>query len=231
MVTMGRRNRALALVGLILLACLLGAVVDNWVANREMEQLVRATADSEAATSDGVDDVSASTRALTDLVDERSQTQPDIYEQRRLAALAGIRRVASNAAADVRASGAEVEVVEVMPWHGDIKDARMAYMEHNDAWAHFLREIAEDSAAIARESSHSDLGHLEDRREPLPRRAAMVGHARHRVTGPGHLRGVVRVNSCRQWETAAVAHAGGRPQRGLGIAIACISIEMRNRRD
>lgn len=64
---------------------------------------------------------------------------------------------AAGGAVGVRESGAEVEQVSVLPWHGGLKEARAAYVEYSAAWYRYLRAVADDAAKLRNFSDAAEL--------------------------------------------------------------------------
>lgn len=101
-----------------------------------MDQLLDAVEASEKAMVDAQDelhDAFAESANAQPLLAPESEKQAAIAE-----ALNHLAEVASGASAAVQVTGAEVEDVTVVPWHGGIKDAREAYLAHSEAWVDYL---------------------------------------------------------------------------------------------
>lgn len=48
----------------------------------------------------------------------------------------------------MRAAGAEVQDVGILPWHFALGDARATYVDHNRAWVDYFKAVASDPARI-----------------------------------------------------------------------------------
>ena len=130
------------MVALVVVAVLLLVVLDWWQRNREMGQLLDAVEHSEKAmntVAHSFESVKINTLVAEacrlSLQDSRCQTGQAEFENQ-------VESKASEGAAAIRTDGAEVGHVGVFPWHGALKEARSAYVDHNDAWVTFYKQVA-----------------------------------------------------------------------------------------
>jgi len=61
-----------------------------------------------------------------------------------------LRDLAAEAEVEIAAAGAAVAELPIAVWHGDIEQARDAYLLHNRAWVEYMARASEDSAEFLR---------------------------------------------------------------------------------
>ena len=103
----------------------------------EADGLVRAVEQSETAmktTQADFDDVMSSydTEDLSD--EEREQLRAELSD------------VAARGEAAIALAGEQVALVEILPWHTQLRDAQEAYLAHNRAWVEYMAAATEDPA-------------------------------------------------------------------------------------
>lgn len=140
---------AAALASVVLAAVLV--VADLWWRARELDRLLAAVETSQEVIRHGDMSVDAEVERLTS--PGGGPLPPSLPDE----VLQGVTAAAGRAAASTRVAGAEVEQVSVLPWHGAIKEAQQAYLEHNKAWVTYLRASASDPAQLTAESLRSDI--------------------------------------------------------------------------
>ena len=122
-------------LGLLAFLLVLGAgllvTVDWGVRNAEMRRLVTAVESSEAAMSDAQ-------AAVADAYDAFDAS--DGGEQAKL-----------ELDSTLTAAAGPIAAVRILPWHGDIAEARDAYLAHNRAWQDYLARATDDPAEFDRE--------------------------------------------------------------------------------
>jgi hypothetical protein len=103
----------------------------------EADGLVRAVEQSETAmktTQADFDDVLSAydTENLTD--EDRAQLRAELSD------------VAARGEASIALAGDQVGLVEILPWHTQLRDAQEAYLAHNQAWVDYMAAATEDPA-------------------------------------------------------------------------------------
>jgi hypothetical protein len=143
-----QRPRALVIISLVVVALI---IVDWYVRNRELDQLLDAVEQSEHSMVDARHSLeSVESDWSTALAAHGCTSQAPSYEcQQYVNGEAATIRAAMSAASasagsSVRQTGAEVEHVGILPWHGALKDARAAYVDHSDAWYRHYMRVSDD---------------------------------------------------------------------------------------
>lgn len=103
----------------------------------EADGLVRAVEQSETAmktTQADFDEVLSSydTENLTD--EDREQLRAELSD------------VAARGEASIALAGEQVALVEILPWHTQLREAQEAYLAHNQAWVDYMAAATEDPA-------------------------------------------------------------------------------------
>ena len=118
-----------------------GLIVGDWTSrNLEMKALVSAVEDSESAMQWTDDQVQASIKEYGANGKLAPAEQKKAFDALSEAAYAG------NFA--IGAAGEEVAAVTVLPWHGDIKNAQLAYLAHNRAWQDYMEKATDDPTLL-----------------------------------------------------------------------------------
>ena len=115
--------------------------------------------------------VEASEAAMKAAQDEFSTTiEPysagDMTDADREKLRADLADVAARGRDSIAAAGVGVGAVSVLPWHGNIADARDVYLRHNEAWVAYLDRASEDPDEWFREQADVNSTFL-DARDPL----------------------------------------------------------------
>lgn len=119
-------------LALIVALIAVAALVGDWVTrNSEMDRLVGGIEQSEAAMLTAIEGVQA---VLAE--DSADEPSPQAAES--------LTEVAAEGLAAVAAAAELIEGLSIQPWHDDIENARVVYLEHNAAWQQFLAAAAED---------------------------------------------------------------------------------------
>jgi hypothetical protein len=159
----------LVLGALVLVA--VAFLADWWQANREMDRLLDEVEASEGQVAAAVENLEYTIRFST-----LAGLDPDATEEVREAArVEAARRLAvasARAAQAVQEAGTDVQEVGILPWHGSLRDARAAYVEHNAAWVSVFVAGATEPARLVdpalgeevRATSSASKGRLEDAR-------------------------------------------------------------------
>ncbi len=69
-------------------------------------------------------------------------------------------QISASAASDLvnlQTSGADVQHVGVLPWHGALRDARAAYGEHNKAWLSVVTKTISNPAAAFDKAANANI--------------------------------------------------------------------------
>lgn len=129
-----RRHRVL--VGGLLVALIVVALLDQWQRQREMEVLLREA-------SGGEQTIDAADGALSVIVDYYN---PLIYgvaatEQMRTGFRSDLSAAATDGAASTASTVATVSAVRILPWHRALVDARDVYRARVAGWTTYLQEV------------------------------------------------------------------------------------------
>jgi hypothetical protein len=135
-----------ALVGalvFVLAVGFFGTIAGDTIArNIEMNNLVSAIEDSEAAMSDVQENVTGIAASYSDLLPLSPENQDSLSVALMAAAAQGREQIA--------AAREEVAGVRWAIWHQDIGRAQEAYLAHNQAWLDYLERASEDAAEFGR---------------------------------------------------------------------------------
>ena len=136
-----RRTRAGVVALVVLLLAVLAA--DRWRADRERDRLLAAVETAERT-------VTASQSSLLSLADYAGPllTTEDVPAASRRSALVTISRDAARWVPRVRAEEGRLDDTSVLPWHGDLREARAAYVDRLGAWADLLAVIDREPSAF-----------------------------------------------------------------------------------
>ena len=139
----GTSRRTRAVVALVLVLLLAGLAADRWRADRERSALLTSVEEGERT-------VTASVTSLLSLADYAGPllTAEDAPAASRRSALATLAQDAARWAPRVRARREVVEDAAVLPWHGDLRSAREAYVRRLGAWADLLATVERDPEAF-----------------------------------------------------------------------------------
>lgn len=129
----------LAFLAVFCLASLLG-LVELATRNAEAARLLTAVEASEAAMVTTQERVGEAFQAVPE---QPSQTDVDALRQE----LSGI---AAEGQAAIAQAGTGVAEVSVLPWHTATRDAKAAYLEHNQAWVDYLGAATADPEEFLR---------------------------------------------------------------------------------
>jgi hypothetical protein len=91
-----------------------------------------------------------SARALTNQYESQGGTVADGVRSKTYSD--SLKSACSASAAEVMTTGDAVQRVSVLPWHGAIRDAQNAYVNHSNAWASSLKACARDPASMSQSS-------------------------------------------------------------------------------
>ncbi len=135
-----------ALIGVgvfILTVGFFGAIAgDSLARNIEMNQLISAIEDSEAAMGEVQENVEGIASAYSGRLPLDEEDQESLNIALEAAAVQGREQIA--------AAREEVAAVRWALWHQDIGRAQEAYLAHNQAWLDYLARASEDGAEFAR---------------------------------------------------------------------------------
>ncbi len=136
-----RRTRVV--VAVVLVAVALAFAADRWRADRERAALLATVEQAEAT-------VTASLDSLLSLADYAGPllTTEDVPPASRRSALATLSRDAARWEPRVRSQEALVQGTVVLPWHGDLRAARAAYVRRLTAWADLLATVDRDAESF-----------------------------------------------------------------------------------
>ena len=119
----------------------LGLIVGDWTSrNLEMKALVSAVEDSESAMKWSEDQIQSIIKQYGANGKLTPAEQKKAFDALSEAAYAG------NFA--IEAAGEEVAKVNVLPWHGYIKNAQSAYLAHNQAWQDYIKKATDDPTEL-----------------------------------------------------------------------------------
>jgi hypothetical protein len=135
-----------ALVGalaFVLMVGFFGAIAGDTIArNVEMNNLVSAIEDSEAAMGDVQENVTGIAAAYSDRLPLSNEDQDSLSVALMAAAAQGREQIA--------AAREEVAGVRWALWHQDVRQAQDAYLAHNQAWLDYLARASEDATEFGR---------------------------------------------------------------------------------
>ncbi len=131
------------LVALAVLLLVVGLAADRWRVDRERSALLATVEQAEST-------VAASLDSLLSLADYAGPllTTEDVPAASRRSALATLSRDAARWEPRIRARKEMVGDAVVLPWHGDLRNAREAYTRRLDTWADLLAEVDRDPEAF-----------------------------------------------------------------------------------
>lgn len=66
-------------------------------------------------------------------------------------------RISASDLVNLQTSGADVQHVGVLPWHGALRDARAAYGEHNKAWLSVVTKTISNPAAAFDKAANANI--------------------------------------------------------------------------
>jgi ectoine hydroxylase-related dioxygenase (phytanoyl-CoA dioxygenase family) len=150
-------GRRLVVVAILAISILLLVLADDWMANREMDQLTSAVLTSERSMKSGSANVETVVRESDFATLDRSLTTPSEYEAARQKVFTAVTEASADAAVQVRTAGAEVDDVAILPWHRDLRRARGAYQDHNHAWARYFGAVADSPSSSSNTGLTSDI--------------------------------------------------------------------------
>ena len=129
-----------------MLTLVVGGLVGTnwWASNIEMNRLVIAIEESEAAMSD----VLIRVDAIFEKLDGEVPANGEDLDAETIAAVAELATIAVDGEAAISAAGREIESVNILPWHTAILEAREAYMLHNYAWQAYMQSAQQDPVAF-----------------------------------------------------------------------------------
>lgn len=130
-----------------MLTLVVGGVVGTnwWASNVEMDRLVIAIEESEAAMGEVLDQVDV----IFDKIDGDIPANGEDLDAETIAAVAELATIAVDGEAAIAAAGREIANLNILPWHTDILAAREAYLLHNYAWQAYMQSAQEDPVAFA----------------------------------------------------------------------------------
>lgn len=129
-----------------MLTLVVGGLVGTnwWASNIEMNRLVIAIEESEAAMSD----VLVRVDVIFEKLDGEVPADGKDLDAETIAAVAELATIAVDGEAAISAAGREIESVNILPWHTAILEAREAYMLHNYAWQAYMQSAQQDPVAF-----------------------------------------------------------------------------------
>lgn len=130
-----------------MLTLVVGGVVGTnwWASNVEMDRLVIAIEESEAAMGEVLDQVDV----IFDKIDGDIPANGEDLDAETIAAVAELATIAVDGEAAIAAAGREIANLNILPWHTDILAAREAYLLHNYAWQAYMQSAQEDPVTFA----------------------------------------------------------------------------------
>jgi hypothetical protein len=145
---------------LVVLTAGLALTVDWGVRNAEMRRLVTAVEASEAA-------MGETQAAAADAFDAFDAS--DGGEDAKLELDSTLSAVADEGRRQIEAAAGPVAGVRILPWHGELEEARDAYLAHNRAWQDYLERAIDDPSEFDKEQVEVNETFLDA--EPLMRDA------------------------------------------------------------
>ena len=147
-----------------MLTLVVGGLVGTnwWASNIEMNRLVIAIEESEAAMSD----VLVRVDVIFEKLDGEVPANGEDLDAETIAAVAELATIAVDGEAAISAAGREIESVNILPWHTAILEAREAYMLHNYAWQAYMPSAQQDPVAFTVTQPLVNQS-FEDAQEPL----------------------------------------------------------------
>ena len=129
-----------------LLTLVVGGVAGTnwWASNIEMDRLVVAIEESEAAMSDVLQRVDI----VFDKIDGEVPPSGEDLDAETIAAVAELANIAVDGEAAISEAGRNIANLIILPWHTAILEAREAYLLHNYAWQAYMQSAQEDPVAF-----------------------------------------------------------------------------------
>lgn len=116
-------------------------LLDVFLANRETRELLRTVEASESAM------VGANRRVEAAFGPYDASSMPPDQEST-IAIIDALLRIGREESVAIQTAGAQVEDVNLLPWHRDLRRARDSYLDHVEAWRRYLDALAEDPTAM-----------------------------------------------------------------------------------
>ncbi len=129
-----------------LLTLVVGGVAGTnwWASNIEMDRLVVAIEESEAAMADVLQRVDI----VFDKIDGEVPPTGEDLDAETIAAVAELANIAVDGEAAISEAGRNIANLVILPWHTAILEAREAYLLHNYAWQAYMQSAQEDPVAF-----------------------------------------------------------------------------------
>jgi hypothetical protein len=129
-----------------LLTLVVGGVAGTnwWASNIEMDRLVVAIEESEAAMADVLQRVDI----VFDKIDGEVPPSGEDLDAETIAAVAELANIAVDGEAAISEAGRNIANLVILPWHTAILEAREAYLLHNYAWQAYMQSAQEDPVAF-----------------------------------------------------------------------------------
>lgn len=129
-----------------MLTLVVGGVVGTnwWASNIEMDRLVAAIEESEAAMSE----VLVRVDVIFDQLDGEVPANGEEPDAATIAAVAELATIAVDGELAIGAAGREIARLNILPWHTAILEAREAYLLHNYAWQAYMQSAQQDPVAF-----------------------------------------------------------------------------------
>lgn len=129
-----------------LLTLVVGGVAGTnwWASNIEMDRLVVAIEESEAAMADVLQRVDI----VFEKIDGEVPPTGEDLDAETMAAVAELASIAVDGEAAISEAGRNIANLIILPWHTAILEAREAYLLHNYAWQAYMQSAQEDPVAF-----------------------------------------------------------------------------------
>ena len=129
-----------------LLTLVVGGVAGTnwWASNIEMDRLVVAIEESEAAMADVLQRVDI----VFEKIDGEVPPTGEDLDAETMAAVAELASIAVDGEAAISEAGRNIANLVILPWHTAILEAREAYLLHNYAWQAYMQSAQEDPVAF-----------------------------------------------------------------------------------
>ena len=129
-----------------LLTLVVGGVAGTnwWASNIEMDRLVVAIEESEAAMADVLQRVDI----VFDKIDGEVPPTGEDLDAETIAAVAELANISVDGEAAISEAGRNIANLVILPWHTAILEAREAYLLHNYAWQAYMQSAQEDPVAF-----------------------------------------------------------------------------------
>lgn len=119
-----------------------------WASNIEMNRLVAAIEESEAAMSDILQRVDVVFDELDGELEGELPSNDEDLDAQTIAAVAELAGIAVDGEAALGEAGRKIAAVNILPWHTAIVKARDAYLLHNYAWQAYMQSAQQDPVAF-----------------------------------------------------------------------------------